>query len=42
VGFLSNPEESQLLRSEIYQKKIAASIYQGVLKYYSGEKVGTP
>lgn len=42
VGFLSNSHEAALLATEKYQKKLAASIYQGVLKYYSGEKVGTP
>lgn len=42
VGFLSNPEEAQLMASESYQKKVAAAIYQGVLKYCSGEKIGTP
>ncbi|TDF91485.1 N-acetylmuramoyl-L-alanine amidase CwlD [Paenibacillus piri] len=41
VGFLSNPAEAGLLRSPAYQKKIAASIYQGILRYYSGEKVGS-
>jgi N-acetylmuramoyl-L-alanine amidase len=24
-----------------YQQKVAASIYQGILRYYSGEKVGS-
>lgn len=42
VGFLSNPKEAQLMGTEKYQKKVAASIYQGVLRYYSGEKIGTP
>lgn len=42
VGFLSNPQEAELMASEQYQKKIAASIYQGVLKYWSGEKTGAP
>ncbi|MCP3775416.1 N-acetylmuramoyl-L-alanine amidase CwlD [Paenibacillus sp. MZ04-78.2] len=41
VGFLSNPGEAQLLRDSSYQKKIATSIYQGILRYYSGEKVGS-
>ncbi|KPV57116.1 N-acetylmuramoyl-L-alanine amidase [Paenibacillus sp. A3] len=41
VGFLSNPGEAQLLRDPVYQKKIATSIYQGILRYYSGEKVGS-
>ncbi|OXM83094.1 N-acetylmuramoyl-L-alanine amidase CwlD [Paenibacillus rigui] len=41
VGFLSNPSEADLLRSPAYQKKVAAAIYQGILRYYSGEKVGS-
>ncbi|MBP1996393.1 N-acetylmuramoyl-L-alanine amidase CwlD [Paenibacillus eucommiae] len=41
VGFLSNPDEGRLLTSEAYQKKVAASIYQGILRYYAGEKLGT-
>ncbi|MDD9272080.1 N-acetylmuramoyl-L-alanine amidase CwlD [Paenibacillus sp. GCM10023248] len=41
VGFLSNPEEARLLADEKYQRKVAASIYQGVLRFYSGEKVGS-
>ncbi|WP_282937988.1 N-acetylmuramoyl-L-alanine amidase CwlD [Paenibacillus sp. RC67] len=40
VGFLSNPSEAQMLKSPEYQKKVAASVYQGILRYYSGEKVG--
>jgi len=40
AGFLSNPEEAKLLGSPDYQKKIAASIYQGILRFYSGEQVG--
>lgn len=42
VGFLSNPGEAELLGSESYQRKVAASIYQGILRYYSGEKAQTP
>jgi N-acetylmuramoyl-L-alanine amidase len=41
VGFLSNPEEARLLTNEKYQKKLAAAIYQGVLRYYAGEKMGS-
>jgi N-acetylmuramoyl-L-alanine amidase len=41
VGFLSNPDEARLLASEKYQKMVAASIYQGILRYYAGEKVGS-
>ncbi|GAA0381243.1 N-acetylmuramoyl-L-alanine amidase CwlD [Bacillus horti] len=39
VGFLSNPEESTLLSTVEYQKKVAASIYQGVLRHAAGEKL---
>jgi N-acetylmuramoyl-L-alanine amidase len=38
VGFLSNPQEEKLLNSEQYQDKVAASIYNGVLRYFSNEK----
>ncbi|MDQ0233521.1 N-acetylmuramoyl-L-alanine amidase CwlD [Metabacillus malikii] len=38
VGFLSNPEEEKLLATDEYQEKVAASIYNGVLRYFSGEK----
>lgn len=41
VGFLSNPAEAALLRDPSYQKKVATAVYQGILRYYSGEKVGT-
>ncbi|NQX64252.1 N-acetylmuramoyl-L-alanine amidase CwlD [Paenibacillus qinlingensis] len=41
VGFLSNPEEAKLLADEKYQKMLAASVYQGILRYYAGEKVGS-
>ena len=34
-GFMSNPEELDLLQSEEYQKKIAMSIYKGIEQYYS-------
>jgi N-acetylmuramoyl-L-alanine amidase len=39
VGFLSNPREAELLKSDKYQKKLSASIYEGILRYYSREKV---
>jgi N-acetylmuramoyl-L-alanine amidase len=38
VGFLSNPDESNLLQSTSYQKKIAGSIYNGISRYYTNEK----
>jgi N-acetylmuramoyl-L-alanine amidase len=41
VGFLSNPGEAALLANEAYQKKAAAAIYRGILRYTSGEKLGS-
>ncbi|WP_066175017.1 N-acetylmuramoyl-L-alanine amidase CwlD [Bacillus marinisedimentorum] len=38
VGFLSNPEERQLLQDKAYQNKLAASIYEGLLRYYTDEE----
>lgn len=37
IGFLSNPAERENLKSEKYQEKVAASIYNGILRYYSNE-----
>jgi N-acetylmuramoyl-L-alanine amidase len=37
VGFLSHPEEASLLADEQYQRKVAAAIYRGILRYASGE-----
>jgi N-acetylmuramoyl-L-alanine amidase len=37
VGFLSNPRERQLLLKESYQEMMAASIYKGILRYYTNE-----
>lgn len=37
IGFLSNPEERENLKSENYQEQVAASIYNGILRYYSNE-----
>ncbi|QAS52641.1 N-acetylmuramoyl-L-alanine amidase CwlD [Halobacillus litoralis] len=33
AGFLSNETERELLKTDEYQRKIAASIYQGVLRF---------
>ncbi|WP_386064504.1 N-acetylmuramoyl-L-alanine amidase CwlD [Thalassobacillus hwangdonensis] len=33
IGFLSNPHERDLLKSDTYQRKMAASIYEGILRY---------
>jgi N-acetylmuramoyl-L-alanine amidase len=38
VGFLSNPQEEKLLSTEKYQVKVAASIYNGILRYFTNEK----
>lgn len=38
AGFLSNPSERELLKSEKYQEKVAASIYKGILRYYTNEE----
>jgi len=38
VGFLSNPGEAARLVDTTYQRQVAASIYQGMLRYYSGER----
>lgn len=38
VGFLSNPGEAARLADSEYQRKVAASIYQGLLRYAAGEK----
>lgn len=39
VGFLSNPGEAARLADAEYQRQVAASIYQGLLRYVSGEKL---
>lgn len=38
VGFLSNPTEREQLKKEAYQEKVAASIYQGINRYFTNEK----
>lgn len=35
VGFLSNPEEADLLGDPGYQIKVADAIYRGILRYFS-------
>lgn len=34
LGFLSNPEESQLLTQKDHQQKLALAVYKGILAYY--------
>lgn len=38
IGFLSNPEEAANLKQEKYQEKVAASIFEGILRYYTDEQ----
>lgn len=38
MGFLSNPQEEALLRQSELRKKLALSLYQGILNYCTGEK----
>jgi N-acetylmuramoyl-L-alanine amidase len=38
VGFLSNPGEKANLKRDDYQEKVAASIYQGIIRYFTNEK----
>lgn len=38
VGFLSNPTEREQLKKESYQEKVAASVYQGIIRYFTNEK----
>ncbi|WP_096202076.1 N-acetylmuramoyl-L-alanine amidase CwlD [Bacillus sp. FJAT-45350] len=37
VGFLSNVKEAELLGTKEYQQKVAASIYEGILRHYTNE-----
>lgn len=38
IGFLSNPAEKENLKNEAYQEMIAASIYKGIIRYFTAEK----
>jgi len=38
VGFLSNLRERENLKQNSYQDKLAASIYNGIMRYYTDEK----
>lgn len=42
VGFLSNPAEASNLGNGEYQRKVAASIYQGLLRFTAGEEDRRP
>jgi len=38
VGFLSNAQERENLKSNQYQEKVSASIYNGIMRYFTNEK----
>ncbi|MFC0525749.1 N-acetylmuramoyl-L-alanine amidase CwlD [Pontibacillus salicampi] len=38
IGFLSNAHERDLLKTKAYQRKVAASIYEGILRYATEEE----
>jgi N-acetylmuramoyl-L-alanine amidase len=38
IGFLSNPQEAANLRNEAYQEQVAASIFEGMLRYFTDEQ----
>ncbi|WP_077623999.1 N-acetylmuramoyl-L-alanine amidase CwlD [Sediminibacillus massiliensis] len=38
IGFLSNEHERELLKSDSYQEKMAASIYEGILRFVTEEQ----
>jgi N-acetylmuramoyl-L-alanine amidase len=38
IGFLSNPAERLNLQKDKYQEQVAASVYQGILRYYTNER----
>ncbi|NIK12986.1 N-acetylmuramoyl-L-alanine amidase CwlD [Alkalibacillus almallahensis] len=38
MGFLSNSEERALLTSEDYQRRLASSIYEGIVEYVTAEQ----
>ncbi|WP_080876038.1 N-acetylmuramoyl-L-alanine amidase CwlD [Oceanobacillus timonensis] len=37
IGFLSNERERELLKNDTYQRQMAASIYEGILRYVTEE-----
>src|SRR5690625_5663937 len=37
IGFLSNEVEREQLKTDAYQRKMAASIYEGILRYITEE-----
>ena len=39
IGFLSNPEEAELLNTEDYQNQVAYAIYEGILSYIDNPEI---
>jgi len=40
IGFISNKQEAAQLAEGMYQRKVAASIYKGILRFFSKENIG--
>ncbi|MFD1414906.1 N-acetylmuramoyl-L-alanine amidase CwlD [Oceanobacillus jeddahense] len=40
IGFLSNETERELLKDDAYQRQMAASIYEGILRYVTEDPQG--
>ena len=38
VGFLSNPEEAELLKDEAYRERIAKAVFYGLVDYFSNRR----
>lgn len=38
VGFISNPQEEQRLKTSVYQEKTAWCIYAGIVRYFAGDE----
>ena len=38
-GFLSNPKEEALLKTDAYQDRIAWSVFNGILDYFANENL---
>ena len=39
-GFLTNPEEAELLKKKEYQKKVAEAVTEGIRKYIEESAAG--
>ena len=39
IGFLSNTQERELLVDTTYQNKIAVSMYEGIMRYFTEDPI---